>query len=84
MVRDDAVANAQPQARPFAHLLGGEERIKYALQVLPGYARPIVTESDQHMAVDPFGGNGQDAFAVRFDHGELGVKDDIEEDLLHL
>src|SRR5205807_8405408 len=67
-----------------AYRLCGEERIEDAPKVIHRDAGSVVFHQDLNQAVLRAGSNRQSAFAIRFEHGLLGIHDEVQEDLLEL
>src|SRR5580658_990291 len=77
----NSVADAEAEARAFADLLGGVERVEYFFRFL--HARPGVREFDDHIAAFAQSANEQDAAAGRF-HRIHCVADQMVENLQQL
>ena len=86
MLLDDPPADRQPQPRPLALLLGGEERVHDPGQVLGRDAHPGVRELDPHggPAVVQRAGAGAQRQGAALRHGVAGVGEQVQEHLPQL
>src|SRR5207247_9765526 len=84
-LRDDAVADGQPQAGPFSQRLGGVKRVEDPRQVLCGDPGPIVTDPDLRpwpaLIRDEGGADGERAAPMRLRHRPAGIGEEVQKRL---
>ena len=84
-LRDDAVADGQPQAGPLSQWLGGVKRVEDPRQVLWGDPGPVVTDTDLHpwppLLRNEGGADRERATPVGLRHRLTGIRKEIQESL---